>query len=367
MDRTGPFHACSFLRHENPLSTTSRYHRAPWGTAVRIDENLTRIRLKNSRGHLMVNTYAWLEDDIFMVIDPGWPWTLDALEQALKDLELGEISDVTHWLYTHTHIDHMGLTAILGERTDAAHLIAESVEPHLLTWHAFQDRMNDWSDWAAEAFASPAREQIAAMMRKDRASGNRRTMVEVWGPARARNTEFFSIGEVLSIGSLNLEVIDASGHDPMHVAFFERARGWLFVGDAVLAVPTPISRAMDDDLAMYEATLDRLESLGATALFPGHGTQLEGDAEQIKAAIQRSRQYVLDHRAALRAALEALDAPSDLLSLAIALTPDGKPYEPLTRWYVHVSSTDAHLHWLVDRGEVERIVDDSGPRYRSIS
>jgi glyoxylase-like metal-dependent hydrolase (beta-lactamase superfamily II) len=153
----------------------------------------------------------------------------------------------------------------------------------------------------------------------------------------------------------------------MHVAFFERSRGWLFAGDAVLAVPTPISRAMEDDLAMYEASLDRLQSLRATALFPGHGTQLVGTAEQIDAAIDRSRQYVLDHRAAVREALAGFDAPIDLLSLSLALTPDGKPYEPLTRWDVHVSSTDAHLHWLVDRGEVERIVDASGPRYRLVS
>jgi len=346
------------------LSTTSRYHRATWGTAVRVDEHLTRIRLKNSRGHLMVNTYVWIEDEIFLVIDPGWPWTLDALETAFDELDLGAIEDVSHWLYTHTHIDHMGLAAILDQRSQAPHLIAESVEPHLLTWHAFQDRMNDWSNWAREAFASPAREQVLAMMTHQQASGKRRTMVGVWGEGRVRNKELFSIGEVLSFGSLNLEVIDAAGHDPMHVAFFDRERGWLIAGDAILAVPTPITRAMDDDLRLYEETLERLEALCATALFPGHGTQLVGSAQDIRKTIERSRKFVLDHRAAIRQKLTEQNEPIDLLGLALLLTPDGKPLEPLTRWYVHVSTTDAHLHWLVDEGEVTRVVDERGAFYR---
>ena len=53
------------------MSTTSRYHRATWGTAVRVDEHLTRIRLKNSRGHLMVNTYVWIEDDRALAAPTG--------------------------------------------------------------------------------------------------------------------------------------------------------------------------------------------------------------------------------------------------------------------------------------------------------
>ena len=67
--------------------------RLDWGSAVRVDDGLWRIRLKNPRGTLQVNTYVHRGDGELAVIDPGWPWTIDALAEALSSMELAASTD----------------------------------------------------------------------------------------------------------------------------------------------------------------------------------------------------------------------------------------------------------------------------------
>ena len=49
---------------------------------MRLADSLWRIRLKNPKSSLMVNSYVLAAAGEIVVIDPGWPWTLDALEKA---------------------------------------------------------------------------------------------------------------------------------------------------------------------------------------------------------------------------------------------------------------------------------------------
>jgi len=169
-----------------------------------------------------------------------------------------------------------------------------------------------------------------------------------------RSLEF---GQSFRLGDLDLEFIDARGHDPYHGAFFERERGWLFAGDVVLATPTPIARAMNDELSLYEASLDRLEALDADLLLPGHGVQKRGDLDR---AFERSRRHIAGYRKKVRSVLAERSEPVGLYEICLTLTPDRKPLEPISRWWVHLALVDSHLRQLVESGEV--VVNDD-PRY----
>lgn len=351
-------------RDEHELYAQHIYKRADWGTSVRLADSLWRIRLKNPKSSLMVNSYVLAAAGEIVVIDPGWPWTLDALEKALVELEIIQrLEDVTTWLYTHTHIDHMGGAALLAFRSAARHLTWSGIAPELLSWHSFQTRMNDWTWWLEQAFAEPARSTLAVEVGERRAR-RRRTMLSSFGEMSVRNAELFEHGDILELAGSSFEVIDARGHDMNHVAFYERSRGWLIAGDAVIAVPTPICPAMHDDLGCYEGTLTRLEGLGARLLLPGHGTQAVG-AQKVREAIGRSRGFVKQYREGVRAALDERE-PRGLWELALALTPDHKPLAPQARWWVHLSLVESHLGWLIERGEA-RVEDlGEGPRYAAL-
>ncbi len=331
------------------------FHRAPWGTSAELVPGLWRVRLKNPIGRLMANTYVYRTSDLLLVIDPGWPWTLDALELALQETGIAAgLGAVDVILYTHTHIDHMGAAAPLERRTNARHIARTGCEAELPAWHAFLDRSNDWRPWVERAFAEPGRSIVLKGM-----GARRPTMVETFGPGAVERLEVVEVGASLALGDLRFEIVDIGGHDPLHMALWEPRRGWLFSGDAVLAVPTPISPPMQDDLAMYEATLSRIEALGASMMCPGHGTVVR-TTQEVTRAVARSRQFVHTYRQDVRRALSGGE-PLDLYSLALAMTPDHSPLTPASRWAVHMALAAAHVDALVLAGEVERL---PGPRFR---
>lgn len=333
-------------------------HREDWGTAVEVEDGLFRIRLNNPVAPLMVNSYAYRGAGELLVIDPGWPWTLDAMEQSLRDLGLARsFIDVDAWLYTHTHIDHMGAAALLADITDAPHYASVLMEPFAERWHSFQDRFNDWVPWTRQAFdTTDFADRIDRSTRRRRAAGVE-FLLEAHGERGLRNVVGLDFGEEFSVADLCLRFVDGRGHGPYHGAFYEPDRRWLFSGDVVIATPTPISRAMEDDLSLYLASLDRLETLDAKLLLPGHGVQRSGD---LSTAFSRSRGYQDHYRQKVLEVLTAADEPLGLMEIGLRATPDGTPFESQDRWLVHLALLDSHLHLL----RTEELVEaDDRPRW----
>lgn len=331
--------------------------REEWGTLNEVAPGIFRLRLFNPRGALLINT--WIVDDAGLhVVDAGWPWTRAGLEAALQILG-GSIASVRTWVYTHSHVDHMGLAAMLSQVSQAPQVAPESLTPHLEAWHAFQDRMNDWSAWGEEALAEPYRSRVRQWHQASRASRKHAGLVDEFGPGRVENFHGVGPGGQVTLGTRTFDVIDACGHDPHHVAYFEAASGVLFSGDVVLATPTPISRAMEDDLGAYEASVERLAALPVRMLCPGHGVQR---SERIAQAFERARGFVQETRAGVQRAL-AGQASLDVYSIALTLTPNGQPLDPPARWWVLLSNVDSELFWGVEGGVYAR---DEGPRYRLV-
>lgn len=358
--------SCTWVEPVNELlRKRSSYLRASWGTAVQVSPQLWRLRLDNPRGHLLVNTYVFFEPGTLAIIDPGWPWSLDALKTSLKALGLAQsLREVTHWLYTHTHVDHMGAAALLSQESQAPQLAWEAISPQLARWHSFQDELADWSWWVRQAFVEPGRSELLALSKTERPSGRRVSLVEEHGELAVEHFSPLKLGQRFEVGSLELEVIDARGHDPFHVAFWEKTRGWLFSGDVVLPVPTPLSPPMHDDLALYEGSLARLSALPVSMLLPGHGAHVQ--ASRLAESFDRSRGFITQLQHAILTTIERHDDAIDLYTLALKTSGDGQPMQPLSRWWVHLALLDTHVQRLVERGELVKTVGahpDSGPLY----
>jgi glyoxylase-like metal-dependent hydrolase (beta-lactamase superfamily II) len=327
-----------------------------WGTLNEVAEDLFRLRLFNPRGALLINTWIYRSNLGLVVIDPGWPWTLAGLESALAVLG-GTVETVHHWLYTHTHIDHMGLAAQLSRRSDAPQTTWSGVAPHVGAWHAYQDATNDWSAWGEIAFAEPARTMMSKAYKGVRKGNHFAGMVDEFGEEPLRNADFYEFGATIKVADLELKVLDARGHDPYHIALFEPSRGWLFSGDVILATPTPLSRGMGDDLQTYAESLERLAELPIELLLPGHGVQR---SERIDQAFDRARGFISAYRASVHRILGDADGPLDLYSLALASTPNNQPFEPMPRWWVHLSNLDSAL---IDEVKNGRVCAVDGPKY----
>ncbi len=341
----------------SPPAQTPETTRGPWGHATRHTPNLWRLRLLNTRGTLLVNTYIYKTPNMLAVIDPGWPWSIELLRDALRDLQIApDLGAPDLWIYTHTHIDHMGAAAILEHLSAAPHVTWAPIAPELNAWHAFQDRINNWSWWIEQAFCEPQRAELLAASRRP----SRPTMTSVYGDGPITRARLVELGDTIELDDLTLTVLDARGHDPYHIALWSPERQWLFAGDAVIATPSPILPPMHDDLDLYVQTLDRLSLLPTALLLPGHGSVTEGH-EACAAAVARSQGHVASYEAQILTALTA--TPADLHSLAIALTPDNKPLEGPQRWWVHQGIIDAHLTRLATQGKLQRHDSPTGRRW----
>jgi glyoxylase-like metal-dependent hydrolase (beta-lactamase superfamily II) len=192
------------------------------------------------------------------LIDPGPSTTLPGLTRSLQAQGVG-LSDVTHVLLTHIHLDHAGATgSILKAHPNITVFVHSLGAKHLV----------DPSKLLASA---------------GRLYG--RDMERLWGavePVPAGQIRMLKGGERLTIAGRDLEVAATPGHASHHVSFFDRGSGVAFVGDVAgirrngdryIAPPTP---PPDIDLEAWRQSADRIlawnpETLFLTHFGPFHG------------------------------------------------------------------------------------------------
>jgi hydroxyacylglutathione hydrolase len=167
------------------------------------------------------------------VIDSGTGFNFTRLYQLLKMLKI-DLKDIKHVVNTHGHFDHVGGNGYFIEADIAIHdadaAIVEKGDANLSYADFFDGRLKP-------------RE------------------------VRTRLKE----GDVVSAGGMELEVIHTPGHTPGSICLYDRKSGTLFTGDTVFSDGigrTDMPGGNDEHL---QASLDRISSLHAKRLLPGHG------------------------------------------------------------------------------------------------
>lgn len=130
------------------------------------------------------------------LVDPGFPPQTDQFVAAIERRRLRP----QNILLTHCHVDHIAGVAPLCERLGAVPVICPRGEEHMLA-----DAEENFSAGLGLAVTGPR-------------------------PARA-----VAHGDTLSLGSLEFQVLDVSGHSPGGVAYYCPEAGAVFVGDALFA------------------------------------------------------------------------------------------------------------------------------------
>ncbi|MCC6000729.1 MAG: MBL fold metallo-hydrolase [Pararhodobacter sp.] len=209
------------------------------------------------------NTYLLGEGHV-TVLDPGpdLPVHLAAITAALAPGER-----IARILVSHSHVDHAPAARPLALATGAPVL-------------AFGD---------AEAGRS---ERMKRLVGQGIGGGE-------GVDAAFRPDATLADGDDLDIGGATLRILHTPGHLGNHLSFL-----WgqaLFCGDTVMGWAPSLVSPPDGDLTDFMRSLDRLEALGQTRLYPGHG----GPVDDGPARIRALRSHRLGREAAIRNAIAA--------------------------------------------------------------
>ncbi len=154
----------------------------------------------------------------------------------------------------------------------------------------------------------------------------RRLGVHAWGPGGARA---LADGQRFATDLGPLEAISTPGHARRHFCFHLRERGAAFTGDLVLgAGDTTWIGEYPGGVADYLESLDRLDSLDARVLYPGHGPPLRDPKDAVD-RFRRHRLARIDQVRLARREIGSTDArsvarrvygslPDDVFEMAVA-------------------------------------------------
>ena len=214
-------------------------------------------------GSDIVNSYLIVDGDDVTIVDAGLPGYWRLLEAELA--AIGKTMDnVRALVLTHGDTDHIGFAARLyREKGIAAHIHSADVERARLT---VKKPNSGWGPVKVRPF-------VGFLWYSARQGGFRIPPAE--------HLQTFADGDVLDVPG-RPRIIHTPGHTPGSVAVHVPMVDAVFLGDAMttrnvltgVTGPKPAPFTLRPDEAI--TSLDRIETLDATWVLPGHGPAWDG-------------------------------------------------------------------------------------------
>jgi hydroxyacylglutathione hydrolase len=225
--------------------------------------------------YLKVKRFTSYSTNLYLIIDGGEALLIDAhvgaeADQAVKYVEenLGE-NKLKQVVLTHWHYDHVGSCPMLEERykpTFSAHpadaWLIENPRSGIVQAHTF-------GELTEEAY---------------------RTWLRDAGGRGVRVGKLLRDGDVVQVGSVELQVLHTPGHQYGGVSLYDPVEKALFSGDAftpTVNFDTWLGFVVDS--RSYLETLMRLSNLDVNTLFPAHEAIRSGGEVAVEARRQLER------------------------------------------------------------------------------
>jgi len=221
-----------------------------------------------------------LKSHLYLIQDRNEAALIDAhvgsmAEKVLKKIqEIIPINELKTVILTHGHMDHMGSSSLLKEKTKASIAIhiadAQYIEE---PWTQFLTLFNDLG------ITKQAYEEFQTM------SGGK--PVEVTKPLHG--------GDIIKVGSIELHVIHTPGHSPGSICIYEPESKMMFTGDALIPSEWyPNTIAVFQDATKYIQSLTRLSEMEINTLCPGHGKIRQGSEVEKEFKVHFDRYYKIE-------------------------------------------------------------------------
>ena len=257
-----------------------------------IQNNFYRITLPMPYRLRHVHAYVLVQGSEVALFDTGMnmPGSYELLESDLISIGLStkSIRDV---FITHSHTDHCSMAGLLQKRTPAKIHLSAIADDVYQQFNQAEVLIDAAKLFYARHGMSPA--EVGALVEE---------IDEIRGiiiPFTA--DDHLEQNEIREFGDWKFEVIFTPGHAAGHVCFFFREEGFLLAGDHVLPYIAPsLSPNIFDEifhpLKSYLDSLQIVEDLPVTTVYPGHGnsiTDISERAAEIRTHHELRKQAVL--------------------------------------------------------------------------
>lgn len=217
-----------------------------------------------------------------VLIDTGISFNFPHLKACLQKLGL-KVRDVHLVVLTHEHFDHIGAAAFFFKTAviTAHRLAANKIE--------LQDEFvirTKYEDAASKPFYA-----------------------HLW----------LEDDTIISLGNYELQVIHTPGHTSGCICIYEPNERLLFSGDIVFAGGTLSDIATSGNISDYVDSVERLNTLKISELYPGHGRVSSTPEQDMKQAVVYARTLMDDSKVLFEAIINKKDE-----SLSQALSRQGK-------------------------------------------
>jgi hydroxyacylglutathione hydrolase len=196
---------------------------------------------------MAVNCYLVKTSTGCILIDTGLTKRRPDLVRELEAADCGP-GDLKLIVITHGHLDHNGSTAYLRERYGAK-----------IAMHLGDSAMAESGDM----FVGLKGLNVAVI----------RALLPLVGMSRYEGFTpdiLLEDGLDLSEHGLDARVVHLPGHSKGSIGVL-MASGYFFCGDLLVNNKNPARNTLIDDQAEYDASVERLKTLGIGIVFPGHG------------------------------------------------------------------------------------------------
>ncbi len=325
------------------------------GETIEVAEGVFWLRMSLPMSLDHINLYLLEGQTGWTVVDTGIRGAeTSALWQTIFDHCL-DGKPIDQIICTHMHPDHTGQAGFISEHFRA---------PLLMSYgEYYQARMMNYSmqekgSWHMSDFFLRGGISQALMDAMSEARSN--FAPEPDDLPMPRSYKRLKDGDQITIGKTTWDIIVGSGHSPEHVCLYSRAQRLLLSGDQILPIITsnvsvhptePEADPMSEWLASHEKFRALIPE--ETLILPAHNEPFYGVGERLD-------ELTAHHEHRMDIVLEGCSQPTVAIDLLPALFERKLENHTL---FMALGEAIAHIHCLMNRGQVSRALDGQVYRY----
>jgi len=329
-----------------------------YGTTIEVAPGVHWLQMPLPMSLNHINLYMIEDDDGWSIIDTGirGEETRELWHQIFANVLGGK--PVKKIICTHMHPDHTGQAGFLYEYWQAPLYMSYG---EYYQARSMMSMMTQGSNWQAEEYflRSGLDPDFMNRMRENRSSFTPQPEDKPLPGTFVRMSE----GDVLTLGNVDWEIIVGTGHSPEHVCLYSKELRLLISGDQILPIITsnvsvqptePFGNPMLGWIASHEKFKQILPN--DILVLPAHNAPFYG--------VQERLQELIDHHEDRMLILEENcvepQVAIDLLPFLFKRELEGHSM------FMALGECIAHLHCLMTRNRVERILEGDVYKYKSI-